>query len=57
LREEIIVQLHDRGLQIESIEKLTYDWQTEFADPPEWLGSPLPWNWLVMARRDGQPLT
>ncbi len=51
LREEIIVQLQDRSLQVESVEKLLYGWEVEFADPPEWLGSPHPWNWLVVARR------
>lgn len=51
LREEIIVQLEDRGLEIGEITKLTYDWKTEFAEPPEWLGDPLPWNWLVVAER------
>ncbi len=51
LREEIVVQLTDRGLQAEQFRKLTYDWEIEFADPPPWMGSPHPWNWLVVARR------
>jgi SAM-dependent methyltransferase len=51
LREEIMVQLADRSLQVEHISKITYDWSTEFADPPDWLGSPHPWNWLVVAKR------
>ncbi len=51
LREEIMVQLADRSLQVEQISKITYDWATEFADPPEWLGAPHPWNWLVVAKR------
>lgn len=51
LREEIIVQLADRSLQVDEISKITYDWTTEFAEPPEWLGPPHPWNWLVVARR------
>ncbi len=51
LREEIIVQLADRGLHAEEFTKLTYDWETEFANPPAWLGTPHPWNWLVLARR------
>lgn len=51
LREEIIVQLADRSLQVTEITKITYDWTTEFAEPPEWLGPPHPWNWLVVAQR------
>lgn len=52
LREEIMVQLRDRSLRVEEVTKLTYDWQTEFDDPPAWLGSPFPWNWLAVAHRD-----
>jgi SAM-dependent methyltransferase len=51
LREEIIVQLADRSLQVAEITKITYDWTTEFAEPPDWLGPPHPWNWLVIANR------
>jgi len=51
LREEIIVQLADRSLRVTEISKITYDWTTEFAEPPEWLGPPHPWNWLVIAKR------
>ncbi len=51
LREEIIVQLADRGLTTERIERLTYSWSTEFEEPPEWLAEPFPWNWLVVAKR------
>ena len=51
LREEIIVQLADRSLHVTEIAKITYDWHTEFAEPPAWLGPPHPWNWLVVAKR------
>ena len=51
LREEIMVQLQDRSLQVEAVSKLTYDWSVEFDDPPAWLGAPHPWNWLVIAKR------
>ncbi len=52
LREEIVVQLEDRSLRVESVEKLTYGWDVEFADPPDWMGAPHPWNWLAVAHRD-----
>lgn len=52
LREEIMVQLEDRSLHVEEVAKLTYGWETEFPDPPDWLAAPYPWNWLVLARRD-----
>lgn len=57
LREEIQVQLQDRGLKVREFNKLTYDWSLEFADPPPWLKAPLPWNWLAVAtRQDVQPV-
>jgi SAM-dependent methyltransferase len=54
LREEIIVQLADRGLRVEECIQLNYTWSTEFADPPPWLAAPFPWNWLVVATRPGE---
>lgn len=51
LREEIIVQLGDRGLEVAETIQLTYAWTAEFADPPDWMAAPYPWNWLVVARR------
>ncbi len=52
LREEIIVQLQDRGLRANEISQLPYDWDIEFPNPPDWMGAPYPWNWLVVARRE-----
>ncbi|MAG16654.1 MAG: methyltransferase type 11, partial [Phycisphaerae bacterium] len=34
-----------------SIDKIEYDWTTEFHNPPRWLGTPLPWDWLFVARK------
>ncbi|WP_221031582.1 class I SAM-dependent methyltransferase [Actomonas aquatica] len=51
LREEIIVQLADRSLTVDTVEKLPYSWNVEFPDPPDWLSAPYPWNWLVVAHR------
>jgi SAM-dependent methyltransferase len=51
LREELMVLLRGHEMEVLSIEKLTYPWTTEFADPPEWMESPHPWDWLVLARR------
>lgn len=51
LREELLVLLHDHEMDVLSIEKLTYPWHTEFENPPAWMEGPLPWDWLVVARR------
>lgn len=51
LREELTVHLRDRGFTRLTFEKLPYAWSTEFEHPPEWMGEPRPWHWLVEARR------
>ncbi|MET0263253.1 MAG: class I SAM-dependent methyltransferase [Rariglobus sp.] len=51
LREELMVLLRGHEMEILSTEKLTYPWTTEFDDPPTWMEGPLPWDWLVLARR------
>lgn len=51
LKEELQVLLADHQLEVLSIEKVTYPWKTEFAEPPPWMDGPLPWDWLVVARR------
>lgn len=44
---EIEVIFRDAGFKIQTIDRIEYDWTTEFADPPEWLKDPYPWDWLV----------
>ncbi|MDP6153898.1 MAG: class I SAM-dependent methyltransferase [Phycisphaeraceae bacterium] len=51
LREEAVVTLRDAGFDPVSIDKIEYDWTTEFHNPPRWLGTPLPWDWLFVARK------
>ncbi len=51
LREEAIVFLESGGFRVTSIDKVEYSWDTEFDDPPRWMGRPGPWDWLVVARR------
>ncbi len=52
LREELQVLLGDHQMEAIEIRKLTYPWTTEFDNPPDWMDSPLPWDWLVLARRE-----
>lgn len=52
LREELEVLLADHQMDVREVQKLTYPWTTEFADPPDWMDAPHPWDWLVLARRD-----
>jgi ubiquinone/menaquinone biosynthesis C-methylase UbiE len=51
LREELVATLESRGVDIEEIRKIEYRWDNEFDHPPGWMKKPLPWDWLVLARR------
>ncbi len=50
LREELELLLVSFGWSVEAIEKAEYDWSTEFEAPPEWMGAPWPWDWVVRGR-------
>ena len=51
LREEATVFLESEGFRVASVDKVEYDWNTEFDDPPSWMGRPGPWDWLLAAKR------
>ena len=51
LREEAVTWLCDEGLRVTDVEKVEYDWSTEFERPPRWMKPPGPWDWLLVARR------
>jgi SAM-dependent methyltransferase len=42
LKEELIVLLKDLRFDIASIEKVEYNWSTEFDQPPRWMKNPYP---------------
>lgn len=44
---ELEVIFRDAGFRIENIDRIEYDWSTEFAEPPKWLKDPYPWDWLI----------
>lgn len=46
-QEELRAMLPECGLEVLSIQKLEYDWNTEFAEPPSWMGAPYPWDWII----------
>jgi SAM-dependent methyltransferase len=35
------------GLKITAIDKIEYEWDSEFSSPPKWMKEPYPWDWLV----------
>lgn len=51
LREELEILLPQAGFTVTGIEKVEYDWRTEFSKPPRWLKKPAPWSWVVVAIR------
>lgn len=51
LREEAFVLLAAAGFAVSSCDKVEYRWDTEFEDPPGWMQSPGPWDWLFVAKR------
>jgi len=53
LREEAEVFFRENGFRLCSTDKLEYSWSEELEDPPAWLGSPLPWDWLFVLEKQG----
>jgi 2-polyprenyl-3-methyl-5-hydroxy-6-metoxy-1,4-benzoquinol methylase len=51
VREELLAFLADHGWDPRRVRRVEYSWSEEIEDPPAWLGSPGPWDWLVVADR------
>ena len=51
LRSEIVHLFNSAKLKVKEIERLEYDWDTEFESPPAWMQEPYPWDWLVECER------
>jgi SAM-dependent methyltransferase len=44
---ELQVIFKEAGFKVEKIDRIEYEWTTEFEAPPRWLREPYPWDWLV----------
>jgi len=51
---ELVVVFRNAGLTITNIDKLEYDWGSEFASPPKDMQEPYPWDWLVECRKNAE---
>lgn len=51
LQEELKLLLSDAGFDAEDFQKIEYNWDTEFVNPPKWLKDPRPWDWMVVGRK------
>jgi SAM-dependent methyltransferase len=48
---ELHVLLGQAGLTITALEKIEYEWDTEFNSPPNWMKAPYPWDWLIECKK------
>jgi SAM-dependent methyltransferase len=46
---ELHVLFREVGFSKINVKRLEYDWTSEFSEPPEWMGEPYPWDWVVEA--------
>jgi SAM-dependent methyltransferase len=47
LESELETLFTNIDFSVNAIDRLEYDWSTEFDSPPSWLKEPYPWDWLV----------
>lgn len=50
LEPELKVLFTNAGFGDVVINKLEYDWTSEFDSPPKWMKDPYPWDWIVEAK-------
>lgn len=48
---ELRVNIAEVDLEVTNIERIEYDWTSEFPNPPKWMKDPYPWDWLVECRK------
>ena len=51
LKEELELLLDLEGFSTKQIQKIEYDWSTEFHKAPSWLKNPRPWDWMVHTKK------
>jgi SAM-dependent methyltransferase len=48
---ELQLLFAEAGFSVTKIDRLEYNWTTEFVSPPKWLQAPYPWDWIVECRK------
>ncbi len=48
---ELFAFFNSGNYRLENIDRVEYDWSTEFDSPPTWMGEPYPFDWLVEVKR------
>ncbi len=49
---QIDIWFSKAGFKVTTLDKIEYDWDTEFSSPPKWMKAPYPWDWLVECKLD-----
>lgn len=48
---ELFAFFNSGNYKLENIDRVEYDWSTEFDSPPSWMRDPYPFDWLVEVKR------
>ncbi len=51
LEPELRLIFEEAGLVVTALDKIEYEWNSEFDSPPPWMKAPYPWDWLVECRK------
>jgi len=51
LKEELEATFGEYGFEAVAFEKVEYCWESEFAEPPGWMGEPYPWDWMAVMKK------
>lgn len=51
LQTELQVLFREAGFDIIKIDKIEYNWESEFNNPPGWMQEPFPWDWLLTCKK------
>jgi len=51
MQDEITQKVIEAGLIVKRVRRVEYRWESEIVSPPEWLDSPYPWDWFLVATR------
>lgn len=51
LKEELMTFLGLADFNVVHVDKVRYDWNTEYENPPSWMQAPYPWDWMCVAKK------
>jgi SAM-dependent methyltransferase len=47
LHDELVQLFEGLDVHVDAVRRLQFPWSVEIDDPPDWLGEPTPWDWLL----------